>query len=841
VTPEQILGHERTFEILSRNPEEAAQRGQWGNADFLKGVASRNAQYKDTQFADYHGHGWNFRAIFKRDRHGHLLDAKGANVADDDPDKFKKAVHLSSIHVDKGMHCVDCHFAQDSHGNGHLYGEVAQAVEVDCVDCHGTVDKVPNLRTSGPAAPAGGSDLSILRTQDGRARFEWRDGELYQRSALWPDREWRVHLVKNSVDPTHSDYNAKAARAKTVSKSDPKAWGQDVPPAEFAHKNENMTCYTCHSSWATSCGGCHLPAQANWKTSKHHYEPDETRVYATYNPQVARDEMFQLGKHGPAKGNRIAPVRSSSALVLSSRNANREIIYAQQPPIAASGFSSQAFAPHYPHTERTTETKTCTDCHLSEQNDNNAIMAQLLLQGTNFVNFIGYHAWVGTQDSVTGVRVTEWDEPQAVVGSYLHRYAYPDWYKQHQEHDRQLQEAYSHGAGPAQCLQKRGEYLYVAEGTAGMRVYDVANIANKAYSQRIVSAPFSPLGHDTHISSKNATCVVLPTTQPIHPQRRNQPGFGLEGAAMQKLMTEINREQDFRPIYNYAFITDAEEGLILTDINTLADGEPRNNFLSRALTWNDNNVLTGAKHLTIGGDYFYIVADAGLVVLNMSKPLTPKLITVLAMNDARATALQFRYLFVTERSGLRVVDVTDPEHPRLVDNAGVSLADAQRIYVARTYAYIAAGSQGLAIIDVERPDRPKLLRLFNADGKLNDARDVIVGTTNASLFAYVADGRNGLKVLQLTSPESQPGFYGFSPEPRPELIASYATGAPALALSKGLDRDRAVDETGGQMAVFGRLGSRPFSLEEMRKLYLDARGKPWTVSDELGKGQDVRR
>ena len=31
----------------------------------------------------------------------------------------------------------------------------------------------------------------------------------------------------------------------------------------------------------------------------------------------------------------------------------------------------------------------------------------------------------------------------------------------------------------------------------------------------------------------------------------------------------------------------------------------------------------------------------------------------------------------------------------------------------------------------------------------------------------------------------------------------------ALALSKGLDRDRAVDETGGQIAVFGRLGSRP--------------------------------
>src|SRR4029078_13519311 len=106
------------------------------------------------------------------------------------------------------------------------------------------------------------------------------------------------------------------------------------------------------------------------------------RDYATYNPQVARDDMFQLGRHGPVKGSRITPVRSSSALVLSSTNLNRGRIYIQQPPVAASGFSSQAFAPHYPHTERTTETKTCGDCHVSAANDNKAILAKLLLQGT---------------------------------------------------------------------------------------------------------------------------------------------------------------------------------------------------------------------------------------------------------------------------------------------------------------------------------------------------------------------------------------------------------------------------------------------------------------------------
>ena len=150
-----------------------------------------------------------------------------------------------------------------------------------------------------------------------------------------------------------------------------------------------------------------------------------------------------------------------------------------------------------------------------------------------------------------------------------------------------------------------------------------------------------------------------------------------------------------------------------------------------------------------------------------------------------------------------------------------------RSYLARTYAYVAAGKQGLAIVDIEKPEHMQLHQLLSQPGALSDARDVVVGSTNASLFAYVADGRNGLTVLQLTAPDTQPKFYGFSPEPKPQVIARYPTKGPALALSKGLDRDRAVDETGHQMAVFGRIGARPLSLQEAAKLYLDSDGKPW--------------
>ncbi len=788
------ISPEEAARSLARNPEAASLKGLWTDPEFLRNLTSLNPKLQQTQFADFHGHGWVYRAVHKRDRKGNLLDAEDRVVDFNDPDKFRKAVHLRDIHIEKGMHCIDCHFEQDSHGNGKLYGEARAAVEIECQDCHGTLQARATLKTSGPAAPKPPHDLSILRTPFGARRFEWtgEKGErLLQRSMVEDGKQWPLPQVMDSSE--------KSRQAKSFA----------------GHSPEKMSCYSCHTSWMTSCFGCHLVMKANANRPPLHWEGGpETRNFTTYNFQVLRDDVFMLGLDSTVKKHRIAPVRSSSAVLVGSENASREWLYSQQQTISSEGLSGQAFNPHFPHTVRKRETRGCQDCHLSAAGDNNAWLAQVLLQGTNFVNFLGRYIYVAEGGAgVEAVAATEREEPQAVIGSYLHRLAYPENYARHEKTGRRLHQAYHHEGDEVLSLQMRGEYLYAARGRRGVEVYDIANIDNKGFAQRMITAPVSPLGQRFRVPTKDAQWVASPTTLGVDPARRRDPR---------------NEEQPIHPLYAFLYVADREEGLILINAATLLDGDPRNNFLKREKPFNPGGILNGARYVVTAGTYAYVSAGRGVIIVDIDKPLEPRVVSVIPLQGARAVAIQLRYALVCDAEGLKIVDITDIAQPAV--KAAVPLGQANDVYVARTYAYVAAGPQGLALIDVERPEKPGAPRFFTGGG-LNDARGVKVGMTNASLFAYVADGSNGLRVLQLTSPARTPGNFGFSPEPQPELIATYQTRGPALALSKGLDRDRAVDESGNQLAVFGRRGARPFNRAEMERLYMK-NGKLYVVNNQ---------
>jgi hypothetical protein len=306
----------------------------------------------------------------------------------------------------------------------------------------------------------------------------------------------------------------------------------------------------------------------------------------------------------------------------------------------------------------------------------------------------------------------------------------------------------------------------------------VAFIDNKAFSERYTTAPFSPVGQRLFVRTQHASAVAAPSTTAPDPTRVHFPE---------------NDEPMIHPLYSYIYVADECEGLILVGAATLLDGNPTNNFLERALTYNPDGLLTGARDVTIAGTYAYVCSNAGLVVIDIDDPLHPIVASVVGhdvLHEPYDVQVQFRYAFVCDEEGVKVLDVTDLANP--VYRATVHLEEAHRIYVARKYAYVAAGHQGLVILDVSNPVQPRIDQIYDAGGRIKDLHDVKLGITYVSQFAYLADGENGMHVVQLTSPET-PGNDGFSPRPTPRLVASYPIGE-ALAISEGVDRDRAVDE-----------------------------------------------
>ena len=542
-------------------------------------------------------------------------------------------MHLADIHLEKGMQCTDCHFAQDNHGNGKIYGEPRAAVEIDCIDCHGTIRQKATLVTSGPAAPETFCIVNGVRTPNAAATstLSARPGDCAAsngaatRSSSAPCPT-NIKNGKSCRPPTPSlpatctsAKNRYAPSSSTKMESSIPHMPQD--DTHLAHGNSSMTCYACHTSWTPTCFGCHLQMTANARKPMLHNEGLLTRNYTSYNFQVLRDDIYMLGVDGTVTGHRIAPARSSCAVLVSSQNANREWLYYTQQTVSAEGFSGQAYSTFVPHTVRGRETKQCSDCHVSAANDNNAWMAQLLLQGTNFMNFMGRYVYVATgKGGLEAIAVAEHDEPEAIYGSDLQRIAYPENFKKFVGRHRELAAVAEH-PGNILDIQARGEYAYAANGPGGLRVYDIANIDNKGFSERVVTSPVSPIGQRFYVATKNAAGRRISIDAghrslcaSASPKTKSNPF-----TCSTVFSTSPTRKKDWS---SSAIPISKPKSPGRRHASRRQSGQQFSHIAP--LAFNPGGVLTGARRITIAGTFAYILTDKSLVVVDLNNPLAPR-------------------------------------------------------------------------------------------------------------------------------------------------------------------------------------------------------------------------
>ncbi|MFN7964796.1 MAG: hypothetical protein U0V87_03795 [Acidobacteriota bacterium] len=149
----------------------------------------------------------------------------------------------------------------------------------------------------------------------------------------------------------------------------------------------------------------------------------------------------------------------------------------------------------------------------------------------------------------------------------------------------------------------------------------------------------------------------------------------------------------------------------------------------------------------------------GFRVLDVADPRAPQVIGSFDTVDrGQALAIRGTTAFIATLNpytyviALRSVDLSDPAHPRELAVLYHPTGYPQSMTIAGPMAYIAAGSEGVLIVDISDPSMP-LLR-----GQI-PTQDFSYGVIVRDQLAYVADGAAGLQVYDVSVPES-PTRYG---------------------------------------------------------------------------------
>ena len=173
-----------------------------------------------------------------------------------------------------------------------------------------------------------------------------------------------------------------------------------------------------------------------------------------------------------------------------------------------------------------------------------------------------------------------------------------------------------------------------------------------------------------------------------------------------------------------------------------------------------------------------------VVPAEVERPLRPA--------SLEATARIGDYLVATSRSyrGLQVYDVSEPDQPVLVASVPTQVRP-RGLAVSGDRAYVPAESDGVLILDVSRPDQPVVLGRAGTPGL---ARDVAPFERGATRYLAVADGVEGVRILDVTDPVRVGTVAVFDPShARAADVRAVAIDGDVLAVADGVRGYAAVD------------------------------------------------
>lgn len=331
--------------------------------------------------------------------------------------------------------------------------------------------------------------------------------------------------------------------------------------------------------------------------------------------------------------------------------------------------------------------------------------------------------------------------------------------------------------GQAHKIYHEGQYVYLADGDAGLQIINVSN-PESPYIEQNVGNPGWNVGicyRDSIVFLGNAGPVgcglylfdVQDIEMPVLcgfykcPDQNNRlhgsnehvlVAAGFSGAYIAQLnppgVPVIEGIYDSLPYASSVFVKDScayistgGHEFHIVDISDSSNPQQLGIYRPASLAIGE----------FIRGSYAYIIHttdyhDGGFEIVDISNSSSPELIsTYEAPYRVRDIFVCDEYVCITgEHFGLEFIDISNPLEPSLAGSYN-ELQDAYGVYLSDATAYVTAGYEGLSILDISNPESISQIASCETPGY---AINVVV----SDQLAYVACSDSGVAVVDISDP-----------------------------------------------------------------------------------------
>jgi len=284
-------------------------------------------------------------------------------------------------------------------------------------------------------------------------------------------------------------------------------------------------------------------------------------------------------------------------------------------------------------------------------------------------------------------------------------------------------------SGYAYDIEIIGDVVYVASGTSGLQVVDVADKLNPK-----VIGSFNTSGESTALHIVGSTAYVADGSIWRYGGLKI---IDVQDPTAPKLLGSLDTQLTARGVAVADTIAYVVEGFYVDECSllTVDISDPTSPTIAGSVPM-PNTV----QDVAIMSDHAYVATGYGLTAVDISDPHNPVITGSVALSSwPFGISIVGHRAYVASNRVMHIIDIADPSNPNIIASVDTP-GDARGVAVDGDIAYIADGVSGLQALDISDPLNAASVGYVGTPGS---ARSVVVDDD----LAYVADGSGGLHIV----------------------------------------------------------------------------------------------